>query len=97
MADIGSLVVKLAAETADFREDLGKTWFTILDFKRATDNFADPKFDGEPVQIYEPTPDQPVAPPEQPGDTPFPSNPPSGTPAGEDGGIFAPRQWQWRH
>jgi type I restriction enzyme, R subunit len=65
------------------REDLGKTWFTIIDFKRATDNFADPKFDGEPVQIYEPTPDQP-------GDTPFPGNPPSGTPAGEDGGIFAP-------
>ena len=25
MADIGSLVVKLAAETADFREDLGKS------------------------------------------------------------------------
>lgn len=72
------------------REDLGKTWFTIIDFKRATDNFADPKFDGEPVQIYEPTPDQPVAPPEQPGDTPFPANPPSGTPAGEDGGVFAP-------
>jgi type I restriction enzyme R subunit len=36
------------------REDLGKSWFTILDFKRATDNFADPAFDGEPVQIYEP-------------------------------------------
>ncbi len=35
------------------REDLGKTWFTILDFKRATDNFADPAFDGDPVQIYE--------------------------------------------
>ena len=72
------------------REDLGKTWFTIIDFKRATDNFADPKFDGEPVQIYEPTPDQPVAPPEQLGDTPFPGNPPSGTPAEQDGGIFAP-------
>jgi len=72
------------------REDLGKTWFTIIDFKRATDNFADPKFDGEPVQIYEPKPDQPVAPPEQPSDTSFPPNPPSGLPAGEDGGIFAP-------
>jgi type I restriction enzyme, R subunit len=70
------------------REDLGKTWFTIIDFKRATDNFADPKFDGEPVQIYEPAPDQPVAPPEQPGDTPFPANPPSGTPAGETGQPF---------
>ncbi len=72
------------------REDLGKTWFTIIDFKRATDNFADPKFDGEPVQIYEPNPDQPVAPPEQPGDTSFPPNPPSGLPAGEDVGVFAP-------
>jgi len=48
------------------REDLGKTWFTILDFKRATDNFADSAFDGEPVQIYEPKPGQPVAPPEAP-------------------------------
>ena len=46
------------------REDFGKTWFTILDFKRATDNFADPAFDGDPVQIYEPTGDEPVNPPE---------------------------------
>ncbi len=46
------------------REDLGKTWFTILDFKRATDNFADPAFDGEPVQIYEPKADNPIDPPE---------------------------------
>lgn len=46
------------------REDLGKTWFTILDFKRATELFANPEFDGEPVQIYEPGPGEPVAPPE---------------------------------
>jgi type I restriction enzyme R subunit len=46
------------------REDLGKTWFTILDFKRATDNFADPAFDGEPVQIYEPKAGEPIAPPD---------------------------------
>jgi len=46
------------------REDLGKTWFAILDFKRATDNFADPAFDGDPVQIYEPRGDEPVNPPE---------------------------------
>ncbi len=55
------------------REDLGKSWFTILDFKRATELFADPSFDGDPVQIYEPGPDQPVAPPEppqQPGPAP---------------------------
>jgi len=46
------------------REDLGKTWFTIIDFKRATDIFADKDFDGDPVQIYEPRGDEPIAPPE---------------------------------
>ncbi|WP_288485849.1 EcoAI/FtnUII family type I restriction enzme subunit R [uncultured Acidovorax sp.] len=46
------------------REDLGKTWFTILDFKRATELFADKDFDGEPVQIYEPGSGESVAPPE---------------------------------
>ncbi len=46
------------------REDLGKTWFTILDFKRATELFADKDFDGEPVQIYEPGAGEPVAPPD---------------------------------
>jgi type I restriction enzyme R subunit len=48
------------------REDLGKTWFTILDFKRATDNFADPTFDGDPVQIYEPQAGEPIVPPDLP-------------------------------
>jgi type I restriction enzyme R subunit len=52
------------------REDLGKSWFTILDFKRATELFADPAFDGDPVQIYEPGPGQPVEPPEPPQDVP---------------------------
>ena len=46
------------------REDLDKKWFTIIDFKRATDNFADPAFDGDPVQIYEPKGDEPIAPPD---------------------------------
>jgi type I restriction enzyme R subunit len=46
------------------REDLGKTWFTILDFKRATELFADKDFDGEPVQIYEPKVGEPIAPPD---------------------------------
>ena len=36
------------------REDFGKQYFTILDFRRATDKFADPEFDGDPVIIYEP-------------------------------------------
>jgi len=37
------------------REDYGKYYFTIMDFRQVTDLFADPDFDGEPVQIYEPT------------------------------------------
>lgn len=36
------------------REDYGKTYFTILDFRNVTKLFADPAFDGDPVKIYEP-------------------------------------------
>ena len=56
------------------REDLGKTWFTILDFKRATELFADKDFDGEPVQIYEPKAGEPIAPPDAPPDAPLDRN-----------------------
>ncbi len=52
-------------------EAYGKFFFTIMDFKRATALFADPDFDGDPVQIYEPGPDEPPVPPEpqpEPGD-----------------------------
>ena len=45
-------------------EDFGKFWFTIMDFKKATELFADPDFDGPPIQIYEPKPDEPVKPPD---------------------------------
>ena len=45
-------------------EDYGKFYFTIIDFKKATELFADPDFDGDPVQIYEPKnfEDSPVPP-----------------------------------
>lgn len=46
------------------REDYQKLYFTIMDFKGATRLFADPDFDGEPVVIYEPKPDEPVVPTE---------------------------------
>lgn len=36
------------------REDYGKTYFTILDFRNVTKLFADPAYDGEPVQVFEP-------------------------------------------
>ena len=47
-------------------EDYKKYFFTIMDFKRATALFADPDFDGDPVQIYEPGPEDPPVPPEEP-------------------------------
>jgi type I restriction enzyme R subunit len=34
-------------------EDYRKFYFTIMDFKKATELFADPDFDGEPVEIYD--------------------------------------------
>ena len=43
-------------------EEYGKTFFTIMDFKKATELFADPDFDGKPVQIYEPKGDEPIVP-----------------------------------
>ena len=45
-------------------EDYDKYWFTIMDFKKATELFADKDFDGEPVMIYEPKPDESVVPPD---------------------------------
>jgi type I restriction enzyme R subunit len=45
-------------------EPYGKTYFTIMDFKQATRLFADPDFDGEPVQIYEPVQGEKITPPE---------------------------------
>jgi type I restriction enzyme R subunit len=50
-------------------EDYGKYWFTIMDFKKATELFADKDFDGDPVQIYEPKPDDPIDPIDTDGET----------------------------
>ena len=45
-------------------EDTKKYYFTLIDFRKATNHFADPDFDGEPVQIYEPGEDDPITPPD---------------------------------
>ena len=51
------------------REDFGKTYFTIIDFRHATRLFADPDFDGPPEQVYEPGPDDSTVPPNiEPGE-----------------------------
>jgi len=47
-------------------EDTHKYYFTLIDFRGATSHFADPDFDGEPVQIYEPKDGQPIDPPDAP-------------------------------
>lgn len=45
-------------------EDTRKFFFTIMDFRGATSHFADPEFDGEPVQIYEAGENDPITPPD---------------------------------
>jgi type I restriction enzyme R subunit len=70
--------------------DTGKDYFTLVDFRQATKHFADPKFDGEPVQIYEPGEDDPPLPPEPPeappgGDPDSPEGPGQNT--GQGGGL----------
>ena len=62
-------------------EDNNKFFFTIMDFKRATELFRDPEFDGEPVVIYEPQDHDDIVPPDLPiddGDEPD-INYPTGT------------------
>lgn len=45
-------------------EDFNKYYFTIMDFKKATELFRDLDFDGDPVVIYEPEPDDDPVPPD---------------------------------
>ena len=68
-------------------EKKNKLYFTIMDFRNATRLFRDKDFDGDPVQVYEPTPGQPVTPPE--------TDPGEGEegPGGEEGGDDTPRKF----
>ena len=62
-------------------EDTRKFYFTLMDFRGATTHFADPDFDGEPVQVYEPGDDDPILPPDDilpTGDSDDPIPPESG-------------------
>jgi len=64
-ANIGSMTEfkQIVGRGTRIREAEGKLYFTIMDFRKATNLFADPDFDGEPVQIYEPgINDSPVPP-----------------------------------
>ncbi|MBI2577465.1 MAG: DEAD/DEAH box helicase family protein [Candidatus Wildermuthbacteria bacterium] len=46
------------------REDLGKMYFAIMDFRGVTELFADPAFDGDPVVVYRAKQEDPIIPPE---------------------------------
>jgi type I restriction enzyme R subunit len=64
-------------------EDTKKFYFTLIDFRGATNHFADPDFDGEPVQIYEPGENDPIVPPDDVPPTDENGNPIEPTP-GQD-------------
>jgi type I restriction enzyme R subunit len=59
------------------REDYGKRSFTIMDFRGATRQFADPDFDGVPDQVYQPDiEDDDIVPPDDDGDDDTPDDTP---------------------
>lgn len=64
--EIGSMTEfkQIVGRGTRVHEDTGKYFFTLMDFRGATSHFADPDFDGDPVQIYQPGPDDPIAPPD---------------------------------
>ena len=68
------------------RDDYGKLWFSILDYTgSATRLFADPDFDGDPIDVTEgpieeePPQPPPPEPPEPPEPPPLPPDPPPDT------------------
>jgi type I restriction enzyme R subunit len=63
-----SLFKQIIGRGTRVQADYRKYYFTIIDFKKATELFADPEFDGEPVQIYEPGPGEETTPPADGGD-----------------------------
>lgn len=77
-------------------EDYDKFWFTIMDFKKATELFADKDFDGEPVMIYvpeageSPVPPEEVPPPSTAEDSEDGDNPPPFEKGGIEGGFDEP-------
>ncbi len=79
--EIGSMTEfkQIVGRGTRVHEDTKKYYFTLIDFRKVTNHFADPAFDGEPVQIYEPDEDDPVIPPDDVpqtgGEDPIPPEP----------------------
>ena len=70
-ANIGSMTdfKQIVGRGTRLRYDDGKVFFTVMDFRKATNHFADPAFDDDPIQIYEPQPGETVIPPDIEGDS----------------------------
>ena len=66
--EIGSMTEfkQIVGRGTRVHEDSHKYYFTLMDFRGATNHFADPDFDGEPVQSYTPEADDPMNPPDAP-------------------------------
>jgi len=69
-ANIGSMTEfkQIVGRGTRIREEEGKLYFTIMDFRKATNHFADPEFDGDPVQVYEPNEGESPVPPDMEAD-----------------------------
>lgn len=68
------------------KEEYGKLFFTIMDFRGVTRLFADPEFDGDPVVIYEPKEGEDIVPPTEGEYDDFEGDP--GAYVNEDEGDF---------
>ena len=78
--EIGSMTEfkQIVGRGTRIHEDEGKYYFTLIDFRKATNHFADPDFDGEPAQVYKPDPGDPMDPPEGEGHQEEEDDPPTG-------------------
>ncbi|MBK1663662.1 restriction endonuclease [Rhodospirillum rubrum] len=65
--EIGSMTEfkQIVGRGTRVHEDTKKYYFSLIDFRGATAHFADPDFDGDPVQIYTPGVDDPMTPPDE--------------------------------
>src|SRR5450631_2605863 len=65
--EVGSMTEfkQIVGRGTRIHEDTKKYYFTLIDFRKATNHFADPDFDGDPVQVYEPAEGDPMVPPDE--------------------------------
>ena len=78
---------QIVARGTRVHEDTKKFFFTLIDFRGATSHFADPDFDGNPVQIYEPGEGDPIM---QPDDAPQGDNAVPPTPGADETVVDQP-------